>query len=173
LDGISAALGADGCILTEGIPHVRQQVLAGAAAHLRIPFDDLGWRLPTHPLIVHYVTTGDRTPRSVDDVTDRGWRASLTYTIIRDLLGIPPRQFMRQFALPLHSRPGAARAFVVYRTGAEFGPRERAFAQRIQPLLQRIDRHLQILERYHHDPQWDATRASWRASGSRPANSPS
>ena len=157
LDGISAALGADGCILTEAIPHVRQQVLAGAAEHRRIPFDDLSRRLPPHPLIVHFVTTGERTPCSVDDVADRGWRETLTYTIVRDLLGISPRQCMRQFALPLHSQAGAARAFVVYRTGADFGQRERAFAQRIQPLLQRIDRHLQILDRYHRDQPWNAT----------------
>jgi DNA-binding CsgD family transcriptional regulator len=149
LERLSTALGAAGGILTEGIPRVWQRIIAGSPDVLaQLPMNDLNRSLPPHPLMMHYATTGDLAVLSSDDVAGPGWHRTPTYTVIRDLLGISPRRYMRQLSVPLHAPLATARGFVVYRVGGDFTDSERAFAQRLQPMLDRVDRHLQILHRH-------------------------
>jgi DNA-binding CsgD family transcriptional regulator len=166
LNALCDALDADGGILADGIPGIRQRILSSTSEMPRMPVDTLNQDLPPHPLVVHYATTSDHEPRSVDDVVPHGWRRLPDYTVVRDLLGISPQRCMRQFAVPLYAPTGSARAFAVYRAGAEFSDDERGLAARIQPVLHRLDRHLQVLSRYRK--AHIAGNEAWVAAGLTP-----
>jgi DNA-binding CsgD family transcriptional regulator len=149
VDGICNAFAGAGCVLTDGVPRVRQRVIASTPEVPRIPVNVvLNQRLPPHPLMEYYSRTGDLTTFSVDDIAGSDWHTSPAYTVVRDLVGISRRRCMRQLSLPLHAPPRVARSYFVYRAGMEFDDRERAFARRIQPVLQRLDCHMRIFEQY-------------------------
>ncbi|MFC4589610.1 response regulator transcription factor [Sphaerisporangium corydalis] len=112
----------------------------------------LGWpetRLPTstmtdvtrrnmerHPLIQHYVRTGDRRPLAVTDLTSlRSWRSSAVGSDIRSVTG-----FYDHLALPLLSPAGTMRAFALGREDGSFKKQEREFVERLHPLLIALDR---------------------------------
>ena len=96
-----------------------------------------------HPLAPVFAG-GELRPLTVDDVVDgRTWRRNSWYQATR-------RRFdgaTRHIGLPLPAPPGSVRAFVVVRSGRDFGARERELALRVQPLLAAVDRHLRALRR--------------------------
>lgn len=94
-----------------------------------------------HPLARHYSTTGDRTPLAITDlVSERNWRHSEAYALTR-------RTFHsnRHFAIPLQTAIGTSLSLVVHRDGRDFTAHERAYARRLQPLLNGVDAHLSHL----------------------------
>jgi DNA-binding CsgD family transcriptional regulator len=101
-----------------------------------------------HPLPRHYAITGDQTPMAVTDIVDRAqWRRTESYLIMR-------RKFdsRNHFAVPLPSTPGSCRCFVVHRASGMFTDHDRAYTQRIQPLLASMDAHFRLLSRWQAGP---------------------
>jgi DNA-binding CsgD family transcriptional regulator len=116
----------------------------------------LGWpetRLPTatmtevtrrnmerHPLIRHYVRTGDRRPLAISDVTTmRSWRSSAVGSDIRTVTG-----FYDHLALPLLSPAGTMRAFALGRPDGSFTEQERGFVERLHPVLFALDHRARL-----------------------------
>ena len=94
-----------------------------------------------HPLARHYATTTDRTPLAITDlVEERVWRHSEAYALTRRTF-----QSTRHFAIPLATTAGTGKCFVIHRDGRDFDEHERAYAQRLQPLLTSVDAHLRYL----------------------------
>ncbi|BCJ55209.1 hypothetical protein Asp14428_66840 [Actinoplanes sp. NBRC 14428] len=93
---------------------------------------------PHHPLARVFSRHNDTGPLTVSDVTGPlAWRATSTYDSCRqDLDG-----GIHHLALPLPSPKGVATAFLVYRSGRDFTPRERAMAAQVHPLLLAVNRH--------------------------------
>lgn len=107
--------------------------------------DQLRQTVGTCPLARHYMETNDLTPLAATDVEDRlWWYRTHAYEVIHD-------QFdsVHEFCLPLPSRPGAIRTFLMFRPpGEAFNERDHAFAERVQPLLAGADRHIRNLRQW-------------------------
>jgi DNA-binding CsgD family transcriptional regulator len=123
-----------------------------------IPLDERQREMgAAHPL-AHVYATGDRTPWTVSDViNEAAWRQNACYAATkRDFDG-----GVRHLAIPLYAPVGAVRAFMVCRSGKDFGSRDRELALRVQPLLTSLDRHLtelQRLRRRSSDPRSTVSR---------------
>jgi DNA-binding CsgD family transcriptional regulator len=105
-------------------------------------------RARAHPLVQHYGRTRERAPLTVSDLIDgKAWRATETYDALRRTSGAT-----RHISLPLHDLDGVNRGFVLGRSGTDFTDRERAYVQRLQPLLGRVDAHLRHLRRWQDAP---------------------
>jgi DNA-binding CsgD family transcriptional regulator len=110
-----------------------------------LPLDDLlAEYAPQHVLAHHYVTTADLAPRAVTDfMSQRAWRQTGAYDSVQSLTGAT-----HQIALPLTAPTGVLHAFLLGREGRDFNDRERAYLQRIQPLLIRTDAHHRQVRRW-------------------------
>ena len=95
----------------------------------------LGFAHPLAPALA-----GGRTDVvTVSDVVgDLAWRRNVNHRAAVDVLD----GAIRQMAVPLYAGAGRIRCYMVGRPGRDFGDRERALARVIQPLLDRIDRHV-------------------------------
>ncbi|MEI5097659.1 LuxR C-terminal-related transcriptional regulator [Streptomyces sp. PmtG] len=97
------------------------------------------------PLADHYASSGDRAPRTAAEILgERAWRASTAARLLRDTLGT---DHLLGLPLPDASRP--FRYFLVCRSGPAFTTAQLAYARRIQPLLEGVDRQAQLLECWH------------------------
>lgn len=94
-----------------------------------------------HPLADHYLRTGERIPRTVDEIADKTWRDSITFLTARDTFGIT-----RQLAIPLSARPGVFKALAIGRSGRDFTGRDQETAREVAPLLDGLERHLAMLD---------------------------
>ncbi|MEV6243070.1 LuxR C-terminal-related transcriptional regulator [Lentzea sp. NPDC051838] len=109
-----------------------------------LPLNELlGEYAPQHVLARHYVATGDTTPLAVTDfVSQRDWRQTGVYDSVYGLTGAT-----HQIAVPLAAPTGVLYSFLLGRRGRDFTQRERAYLQRVQPLLLRADAHQRQLRR--------------------------
>ncbi|MEU6392347.1 LuxR C-terminal-related transcriptional regulator [Streptomyces sp. NPDC046939] len=94
-----------------------------------------------HPLMRLYARPGRHAALTLDEVVDRTWRRTATHRAGADM-GVT-----QQLAIPLDAPAGVVRSVVLGRDGGNFTDRDRRFAQRLQPLLVRIDHHVRELER--------------------------
>ncbi|WP_233518513.1 helix-turn-helix transcriptional regulator [Streptomyces corynorhini] len=112
-----------------------------------------------NPLVEHYATTGDRTPRSATQIRgERPWLRSESHSLARGTFGA------HMLGIPLPAPVGAARGFVLHHVRDDFTEEELAYARRVQPLLVSIDAH------YRARAQWceAAARVPAGAAGSGP-----
>lgn len=97
-----------------------------------------------HPLVRHVALHGDLTPRTTDEVVDEcGWYSSPAYAAARDAFD----GAFAQVLVPLRTGSGIVRYLGAARPGRTFNDRERAYVQRVQPLLLGMDRQEQELRR--------------------------
>ncbi|OHV29111.1 hypothetical protein BCD49_36590 [Pseudofrankia sp. EUN1h] len=117
------------------------QVLDGGAWTGRIPWTPS--EVAVHPLVRSFATGVDLAPRTLGEVADDGWLTSEEHVVARE-------RFEGSFAqvlIPLR-RAGSELHYVgAARTGREFNDRERAYLDRLQPLLVAIERHLRETDR--------------------------
>ncbi|BFU44239.1 hypothetical protein [Krasilnikovia sp. MM14-A1004] len=101
-----------------------------------------------HPLVRHYQCFHDPFPRTVNEVADpHEWINSAVYSRARtDLRGAT-----RQLAIPVSGPDGIFRSVVIGRSGTDFDARERQLALRLQPLLERLSRHLHTAVAWRSD----------------------
>ena len=86
---------------------------------------------PEHPLIAHYLRTGDPTPMKISDlVPRRSFRASELYRAVYGPMGV---EF--QMAVTLPSAPGTVVGIALNRDRRDFGERDRRVLQLLQPHL--------------------------------------
>jgi DNA-binding CsgD family transcriptional regulator len=86
---------------------------------------------PEHPLIAHYLRTGDPTPMKISDlVPRRSFRASELYRAVYGPMGV---EF--QMAMTLPSDPGTVVGIALNRDRRDFGERDRRVLQLLQPHL--------------------------------------
>lgn len=96
-----------------------------------------------NPLVEHYATSGDRTPRSASRIKgERAWLRSESHSLARGTLGA------HMLGIPLPAPAGAARGFVLHHVRDDFTPEELAYARRVQPLLVSIDAHYRALAQW-------------------------
>jgi DNA-binding CsgD family transcriptional regulator len=99
---------------------------------------------PDDPLIQHYLTTGDPAPRATEDVAEpRTWRRTLSYTTVSDLLDAHTC-----LSLPLSATPDSHRGITIPLPRTTAADQERRYADKLQPLLVALDRHLHHLDRW-------------------------
>jgi DNA-binding CsgD family transcriptional regulator len=116
------------------------------------------WAMRYHPLARYYVATDDSAPRTVSDILDeRSWLNSEICWILRG-----DSKTTRHLAVPLLDIGGINRFLGIARPGTDFTEHERAYIQRLQPLLTRIDTHMGQLRRWRES-------AAASASSSDPA----
>ncbi|MFD7995041.1 response regulator transcription factor [Streptomyces mexicanus] len=95
-----------------------------------------------NPLIAHYGTVPDTTPRTAEDLTGRTeWRDSPARSVARHYFGAD-----HVLAVPCARDAGIVRGFVVYRT-ARFAPAQRQYLTRAQPLLAAVDAQDRVMAR--------------------------
>jgi DNA-binding CsgD family transcriptional regulator len=86
---------------------------------------------PEHPLIAHYLRTGDPTPMKISDlVPRRRFRASELYRAVYGPMGV---EF--QMAVTLPSAPGTVVGIALNRDRRDFGERDRKVLQLLRPHL--------------------------------------
>jgi DNA-binding CsgD family transcriptional regulator len=87
--------------------------------------------VPEHPLIAHYLRTGDGSPMKVSDlVTRRRFRASELYRAVYGPMGV---EF--QMAVTLPSPPGTVVGIALNRDRRDFGERDRRMLALLRPHL--------------------------------------
>jgi len=101
----------------------------------------------SHPLEQAHVLDGPPVPVAVSDVlTDLAWRENPSYrSAHRELDGS-----IRQLAIPAPGPGGANTGFLVCRSGRDFTPQEREFADRVYPLIGTIFTHMAEVGRLRH-----------------------
>ncbi|MFE3603955.1 response regulator transcription factor [Streptomyces sp. NPDC059096] len=100
-----------------------------------------------NPLVAHYASTPDRTPRTASEVMgERSWLRSRSHRLARGTLGA------HMLAIPLPAPAGVVRGFVLHHECEDFTAEERAYAGRVQPLLVGIDCHYRALARWRTAP---------------------
>ncbi|MFJ7999563.1 response regulator transcription factor [Streptomyces sp. NPDC096310] len=100
-----------------------------------------------NPLVAHYASTPDRTPRTASELMGEGsWLRSRSHRLARGTLGA------HMLAIPLPAPAGVARGFVLHHERDDFTAEERAYAGRVQPLLVGIDCHYRALARWRAAP---------------------
>lgn len=143
---LTEALGCSMGILADMTWGVGGRIVAWAPEPIgELPLDELlREHAPGHVLARHYVSTADHTPRAVTDfMSQRTWRQTGAYDSVRSLTGAT-----HQIALPLLPRTGVLNAFLLGREGRDFSDRERAYLERIRPLLVGADAQLKQLRRW-------------------------
>ena len=86
---------------------------------------------PEHPLIAHYLRTGDGSPMKISDLMPRRhFRASELYRVVYGPMGV---EF--QMAVTLPSAPGTVVGIALNRDRRDFGERDRAVLALLQPHL--------------------------------------
>ena len=86
---------------------------------------------PEHPLIAHYLRTGDGSPMKISDlVPRRRFRASELYRVVYGPMGV---EF--QMAVTLPSAPGTVVGIALNRDRRDFGERDRRMLALLQPHL--------------------------------------
>ncbi|MFI5908549.1 hypothetical protein [Dactylosporangium sp. NPDC051541] len=98
-----------------------------------------------HPLVRHYGRLGERRTRTLQDVPDDcGWRTSPRYAAARAQL----RDVTECVGVPLSVARGGFRFLILGRPEARFTGRQQAYLTRLQPVLTRLDGHLETLRRW-------------------------
>jgi DNA-binding CsgD family transcriptional regulator len=88
-----------------------------------------------HPLVRHYVLSGDLTPLEITDtVSMRQWRSSREGSDLYETVGV-----LHHLAVPLTAPAGAMRSFALSRGRERFTAQDRAFVERLHPLLVALD----------------------------------
>jgi DNA-binding CsgD family transcriptional regulator len=101
--------------------------------------------VPDDPLIQHYLSTGDRTPHTTDEVVDlSAWRGTMGYALVRDTVGA-----RSCVSIPLTSPAGSHRGVTVTLPELSLAERHRDYLHGLQHLLTALDSHLRHLERWH------------------------
>lgn len=102
----------------------------------RIRFDQ-PCLVTAHPLVRHYTTHTDSTPRTISEVINhQQWLRSPVYERAQsDMDGAS-----YQLAAPLDGPPGTFRSLALARPDRDFDDRDRLFMRRLQPLMASIDR---------------------------------
>ncbi|GAA3862138.1 helix-turn-helix transcriptional regulator [Streptomyces sedi] len=96
-----------------------------------------------NPLITHYDTFPDRTPRTAEEITGLSlWRGSAAHSVARRYFGSE-----NQMAIPCARGDDVLRSLVIYRS-APFSDGHRAFATQAQPLLAAVDGHDRVVSRF-------------------------
>jgi len=91
---------------------------------------------PEHPLIAHYLRTGDPTPMKISDlVPRRSFRASELYRAVYGPMGV---EF--QMAVTLPSAPGTVVGVALNRDRRDFGERDRRLLELLRPHLAQLRR---------------------------------
>jgi DNA-binding CsgD family transcriptional regulator len=86
---------------------------------------------PEHPLIAHYLRTGDGSPMKISDLVPRRlFRATELYRVVYGPMGV---EF--QMAVTLPSAPGTVVGIALNRDRRDFGERDRAVLALLQPHL--------------------------------------
>lgn len=127
-------------------PRIRARAQAWTPAPLgELPLDALLEQyVPEHPLSRHYLDTGDQSALNVNDLLhERDWRRTDVYHSARTLAG-----FTRHISVALPAPAGDLRALLIGRPGRNYDDSDRAFLQRVQPLLVAADAAVRQLRRW-------------------------
>lgn len=97
-----------------------------------------------YPWADYYASTTDRTPLTACQVTgERAWHMSTTARVARKVFGTD-----HALALPLSHGSDPVKGYLIYRSGTDFTTTHLTCAQRLQPLLDGIERQHEVLMRW-------------------------